>query len=121
MKDIIGYEGLYKITEDGMVWCCRKNVFLKINIGANNYLVVTLKDHENATKIKYIHRLVALTYIPNPKNKPQVNHKNSIKSDNKVENLEWVTNSENIIHSYREGAHRKWIEKNSAANQRLSN
>jgi len=65
----------------------------------NGYVVVGL-NNGNGTKIKSIHRLVATAFIHNPENKPTVNHKNGIKDDNRVENLEWATYSENVKHGY---------------------
>ena len=94
MQDIKGYEGLYAITSCGKVWSYRYQKFLKPSILKNGYLKVVLcKDNDR--KDYLIHRLVGETYIPNPDNKPFINHKDENKQNNNVNNLEWVTAIEN--------------------------
>ena len=109
MKDIKGYEGLYAITSCGKVWSYRAQKFLKPVDNRFGYLKVGLWKEEK-TESRFIHRLVAEAYIPNPENKTDVNHKNEIKTDNYVNNLEWTTHKENINYGTRNA---RVAEKNS--------
>jgi hypothetical protein len=111
-KTIDGYEN-YQISNLGNVKsldrirngvgtfknCSIKGRILKPMKTKKGYLVVDLRNY-NIRKITPIHRLVAIAFIDNIENKPQVNHINGIKTDNRLDNLEWCTNSENQIHSY---------------------
>ena len=101
LKDIIGFEGLYKISQDGIVY--NKNMHalkqFKCSSGKTYFQVCLCKN--GFVKQFLVHRLVAIHFIPNPKNKKVVNHINGIKIDNRIENLEWCTFAENQIHSIR--------------------
>lgn len=105
-KDIPDYEGLYKASDLGRIKSSPKHTYLffrilkqKIN---NDYLIVNLcKDKK--VKTKKVHRLIGLTFIPNPENKPHINHKKGIKKDNRANQIEWNTIKENNIHAYETG------------------
>ena len=96
-KWIPGYEGLYAATKEGYIVSYKKNRrILKSSRTNDGYCRVTL--YGTQIKVEFVHRLVALAFIQNPENKPQVNHKNKIKDDNSVVNLEWCTSKENNVH-----------------------
>ena len=103
MKDVCGYEGLYKVDENGNVFSVRNNKFLKRMTFPSGYEYVHLCNGKGKTKLFRVHRLVAETFIPNPNNLPCVNHKDGNKLNNSVKNLEWCTHSENMIHAYQTG------------------
>jgi len=90
------YETNYIVYSDGRIFSIRYNKFLKPQKRGKNYFFVNLNG-----KQKYIHRIIAEAYIPNPKNLPQINHINGDKSDNRIDNLEWVSNRENTIHYHK--------------------
>lgn len=118
-RDIKGYEGLYQVSNMGNVKSlsrkvkCLNNKYrtingkvLKIMQMNNGYLFVGLWKN-NKTERKLVHRIVAETFIPNPENKPEVNHIDGDKHNNNVENLEWCTRSYNTLHSYTIGLREK--------------
>ena len=102
MRDIPGFEGLYAITEDGRVWSYKKlrnpAGWRKTITNWSGYERIQLRKN-GQYHYSSIHRLVASTYLPNPSNLPEVNHKDGDKQNNRVENLEWCTHSENIRHA----------------------
>lgn len=110
MIDIPNYEGLYAVTREGEVWSYPKtNKYVKYLKGNwlkktkdRGYEYVTL--HKNRKQKKYaVHRLMCLTFFGENKDKKHVNHKNGVKHDNRIENLEWCTPKENCIHAWETG------------------
>lgn len=106
-KDIKGYEGIYQVSNLGRIKSFKRKsinegLILKPHEIRLGYLQVTLYD-KNKRKIFLVHRLVAMTFIPNPQNKPEINHKDGNSSNNKVSNLEWCTHQENIQHAWDNG------------------
>jgi hypothetical protein len=114
-KDIPGFEGYYQISNRGIAKSIErttirsdglkqtfKGKILKPSVNEFGYMFVCLSKN-GKIKMMRVHRLVASAFIPNPENKPEVNHKNGVKSDNELSNLEWNTRIENVRHFCKTG------------------
>lgn len=101
-RDVVGYEGLYRVSSDGEIEHLKRNILLSQSTTALGYSVVTLFKNGSKLMVR-VHRLVAQAFIPNPDDKPQVNHKDGKKQNNRVDNLEWNTQLENNRHARQTG------------------
>lgn len=88
-KDCKGYEGLYQVSNLGRVWSVKSQRYLKSWLDSSGYPTLQLSAANGKKKTEKVHRLVALAFIPNPDQLPQVNHKDENKANPSVDNLEW--------------------------------
>lgn len=123
-RDVVGYEGLYQVSNLGRVKSLPRRIVYK---DGREYFYPSkvLKNHKistgyrfvmlygaNGKKQHYVHRLVAETFIPNPNNLCDVNHKDGCKTNNILFNLEWCSRSDNQKHAYKNGLH--WVHMDEA-------
>lgn len=103
MTPILDFENQYSITREGAIYRHGKfkPISSHVNI-QNGYLQVDLWKNNKGHR-RYVHILLGEHFIPNPKNKPEINHRDSIRTHNELSNLQWVTSSENSLHAYRSG------------------
>lgn len=109
-KDIKDYEGIYKISNTGKIWSCKRKIEMKQKL-SKGYLLIGLYK-EGIQKTFSVHRLVSKAFIENPLDKKEVNHIDENKINNKASNLEWCTSKENANHGTRNKRISEWVLNN---------
>ena len=98
LKDIPGFEGLYAISRNGDVYSYKTKKFFNPSTTKDGYLKVALRSNNKAYYYR-VHKLVAMTYLDNPDNLSEVNHKDFNRKNNCLDNLEWISHNDNMLHS----------------------
>jgi hypothetical protein len=113
-KNVKGHENYYQVsnlgrvrskdrkTKNGVARFVKKGKLLKAQPNSSGYLRISIKTPQKRSRI-FVHRLVAVAFVPNPEGKPHVNHKDSNYLNNRYDNLEWVTHKENMQHAIKKG------------------
>ena len=117
LTKVIPFASKYAVSEDGVVYSKAKSKdgSYKLMVGVldtSTYYRMNIRLDDGTVKKFLVHRLVAITHLPNPNNLPEVNHKDGNKLNNKVSNLEWVTRNQNIQHSFDTGLNTSVGERN---------
>ena len=120
MKDIPGYEGIYKINEFGMVYSVLKKKYLKQYDTGYGYYAVGLHKNKKCTNY-FIHRLIALVYIENPQNMLLVDHKDGDITNNCINNLRWCSYSQNVQNSKKMSSSRNITSKHKGVSAHKRN
>lgn len=98
LKDIPGYEGLYAVSKNGDVYSYKTNKFFNPSKTKDGYLKVALRNNNKAYYYR-VHKLVAMTYLDNPNDLKEINHKDFNRQNNCLDNLEWVSHNDNMLYS----------------------
>lgn len=101
-KQVKGFQSRYKVSQDGIVCDFKKVRIVSTYLDDNGYERITLQNDKGEHKLTTVHRVVGMAFIPNPDNKPEINHIDGDKQNNHVSNLEWATRKENVKHKFDE-------------------
>jgi len=110
-EDMKDFEGLYQINPQGEIWSCHYKFIMKTMTNEDGYLKINLTNHNKKNNKRFIHRLIAIQYIPNPDNLPEVDHIDRNKLNNSIDNLRWVSREDNRANRPTNGCITSWVNK----------